>query len=213
LRIACACKAFLLASLATLGATAARAQTDVAASIYGSFTTSTNSISPSSAAGGLLELRHISNPLVGYEATYAYNRANQSETNTAGVVPSCPAGNCAISFTQAVPANAHAITGDWIASLKVADLRPFALAGGGVLFHVPAVGAVPVPDGEATTSTQTKGVFVYGAGVDWGLLPHIGLRLQYRGNVYKLSGLINGLGTTSSFTHTAQPMLGVYFRL
>ncbi|MFP5277057.1 MAG: hypothetical protein ACLGPM_08070 [Acidobacteriota bacterium] len=50
-----------------------RAQTDMAASIYGAFNGATNGNgiqqSPSNSAGILLELRHISNPLVGYEAT------------------------------------------------------------------------------------------------------------------------------------------------
>jgi opacity protein-like surface antigen len=65
----------------------------------------------------------------------------------------------------------------------------------------------------AATSTSTKGVFVYGAGVDWGLLPHIGLRLQYRGNLYQASSLANAFSSTNAFTHTAEPMIGVYFRL
>ncbi|MGA9583852.1 MAG: hypothetical protein WBQ95_00915, partial [Terracidiphilus sp.] len=66
------------------GAEAAQAQTDVALSLYGAFSGTTNgngtTQSPANSAGGMIELRHIRNPLIGYEATYSYNRANQTYT-------------------------------------------------------------------------------------------------------------------------------------
>jgi opacity protein-like surface antigen len=105
-----------------------------------------------------------------------------------------------------VSANAHEVTGDWVASLKIRNLRPFALAGGGILFDAPV-------SEQSNTSTTTKPVFVYGAGIDWGLLPHIGLRLQYRGNLYRVPDLTTLFTATKAFTHTSEPMIGVYFRL
>jgi opacity protein-like surface antigen len=104
-----------------------------------------------------------------------------------------------------VPANAHEVTADWIVSFGVANLRPFVLGGGGVLFDVPSYSS-------SSTSTTTRGVFVYGAGLDWGLLPHLGLRVQYRGNLYKAPDLTKLYTSTSAFTHTAEPMIGAYFR-
>lgn len=197
----------------------ARAQTDVAASIYGAFSQSTsgNNIlqSPSNAAGALVEVRHISNPLVGYEATYAFNRANQSYTNASvvcpvGVVPQCN------QVYGAVSANAHEVTADWLVSLKLLNIRPFALAGGGVLLNLPQKGtysgsSVPTPTSLATSSS-TKAVFVYGAGLDWTLLPHLGLRFQYRGNVYKAPALANAFSSTGAFTQTSEPTIGAFFR-
>jgi hypothetical protein len=41
--------------------------------------------------------------------------------------------------------------------------------------------------------------------------PHIGLRFQYRGNVQKVPG-ITTYGPISVFTHTAEPMIGAYFK-
>jgi hypothetical protein len=239
MKITYTCSTLILVGLTALGVTASPAQTDVAASIYGAFSGSTTApstsnvqggglLSPSNAAGTLIELRHIRNPLVGYEATYAWNRANQSEILTTNTPPACPVSHClSIDTIASVPANAHALTGDWIVSVKLFHLRPFALAGGGVLFHVPAAGSVPIPytacsvssptcvqgTTNVPTKTQTTGVFVYGAGVDWGLLPHVGLRLQYRGNLYKLSSLLEEFSSESAFTHKAEPMLGIYFRL
>ena len=200
-------RAFLVIGLAALASLAAHAQTDVAASLYGAFsgTTTGNNItqSPSNAAGGLLEVRHIAHPWFGYEGTYAFNRANQTYRFT--IPPLCPAGTGPCGL-QAVSANAHEVTGDWVASLKISNLRPFALAGGGLLLDVPS-------SGQSSTSTTTKPVFVYGAGLDWGLLPHIGVRLQYRGNLYKAPDLTNLFTSSNAFTHTAEPMIGVYFRL
>lgn len=210
---------------------ASPAQTDVAASIYGAFNQSTSgngvAESPANAAGGLIELRHIRNPLVGYEATYSWNRANQGiASNTSPGAPVvCPASSCNTLSTAAISANAHEITGDWVASIRLANLRPFALAGVGVLLDVPTGGSVTTTScgllnplcsmstTVAQTSTSTKAVFVYGAGLDWGLLPHIGLRLQYRGNLYKAPELLNAFSSTGAFTHTAEPMIGIYFRL
>jgi opacity protein-like surface antigen len=188
--------------MAALASVAAVAQTDVAASLYGAFTGTTNgngtTQSPSNAAGGLLEVRHIRNPIVGYEGTYSFNRANQTYTQCGTINPLC--------LRVPVSANAHEVTGDWVASVKITNLRPFALAGGGILFDAPV-------SGQSSTSTTTKPVFVYGAGIDWGLLPHIGLRLQYRGNLYKAPDLTTLFTSTKAFTHTSEPMIGVYFRL
>ncbi|MGB6157807.1 MAG: hypothetical protein WBH45_05955, partial [Acidobacteriaceae bacterium] len=62
-------------------------------------------------------------------------------------------------------------------------------------------------------STSAKAVYVYGAGLDWGLIPHIGLRVQYRGNLYQAPDLSKLYSSTDAFTHTAEPMIGIYFRL
>src|SRR5579863_5659290 len=69
------------AAACCLAAAIAGAQTDVALSAFGAFSGTTNGNgtvqSPSNAAGGMIELRHIDNPLIGYEGTYSFNRANQ----------------------------------------------------------------------------------------------------------------------------------------
>lgn len=181
------------------------ARTDVAVSIYGAFsgTTTGNGVvqSPSNAAGGLAEVRYIRNPIAGFEGTYSFNRANQtySATATCGI----PCGNIS---PATISADAHEVTGDWIASVGLANFRPFALAGGGLLFEQPS-------GGQTSTSSAAKPVFVYGAGLDWGFLPHLGLRFQYRGNLYQAPDLTKLYGSTGAFTHTAEPMIGVYLRL
>ena len=217
---------FLL--LAALTATTASAQTSVAASIYGAFTGTTTGDgtqqSPANQAGGLFELRHISNPILGFEGTYSWNRADETYS---AYGYSCPAGlvPCGPSPVS-IPANAHEITADWIPSVHIANVRPFGVLGAGLLLDVPAIsstvtttiGNPPCPSSGCTpvtttysTTTSAKAVYVYGAGLDWGLLPHIGLRLQYRGNLYQAPNLSKLYSSTDTFTHTAEPMIGAYF--
>lgn len=196
---------FSLLSLIFLAASA-KAQTDVALSIYGAFNGSTNGNgfqqSPANSAGGMVELRHISHPLIGYDVTYSYNRDNQSYFGS--ITNPCPSSGCTIAATS-VSANAHELTGDWVASVKLANLRPFALAGVGLLLNEPV-------SGQSNTQSSTKPVFVYGAGLDWGLVPHLGLRFQYRGNLYKAPDLTTVYRSTGAFTHSSEPMLGAYLR-
>jgi opacity protein-like surface antigen len=218
-------RTILFTGLAAITGAVSQGQTSVAASLYGAFSPSTSgngtTQSPSNAAGALLELRHIRNPLVGYEFTYAYNRGNQAYSEN---LPSGCGLVCAQTGSASIPANAHQISADWVVSLKAANLRPFVLAGGGVLLNVPGAGTVtavtcpvegltPCTTSSVPTSISAKGVFVYGAGLDWTLLPHLGLRLQYRGNLYKASALANAFSSTNAFTHSAEPMIGVFFRL
>lgn len=212
------------AACAQVGVPRSVSRTDVGLSLYGAFTGATTgggtAQSPANSAGGMVEARHIVNPMIGFEATYSFNRANQRYSNLISNAP-CPTSGCSTS-AGVVPANAHEFTGDWVASFGVGNLRPFALAGVGAIVDAPAsstvtvitcfqthplCAAVPTP-----TSTSTKAVFVYGAGLDWGLLPHFGLRAQYRGNLYKAPDLLSAFSSTNAFTHTAEPMLGAYFR-
>jgi opacity protein-like surface antigen len=198
----------LLGALGVLGIPqVVSAQTDVALSLYGAFSGTTNGNgtvqSPSNSAGAMIELRHISNPLVGYEATYSFNGDNQRYTSTVAT------GTCAIGVTcpstASVSAHAHEVSGDWVASGHIANFRPFALVGVGLLFNQPG-------SGQSSTSSATKPVFLYGAGLDWGVLPHLGLRFQYRGNLYKAPNLSQLFTSTNAFTHTSEPMIGAYFR-
>ena len=97
---------------------------------------------------------------------------------------------------------------DWVPSVGIANFKPFGVLGVGAIFNVPE--STGSPD---VTRTSTKGVFVYGAGLDWTLVPHLGLRFQYRGNLYQPPDVTHLYTSSTAFTHTAQPMIGVYFRL
>jgi opacity protein-like surface antigen len=194
----------LLFGVVSFSGLAAHAQTSVGLSIYGAFSGTTNGNgvqqSPSNSAGGLVELRHISNPILGWEATYSYNRAN--EDYSYNPPPECPTPGCVLP-PGAVSASAHEITGDWVPSVHISNLRPFGVLGLGLLLNEPA-------SGQSSTTSSYQAVYVYGAGLDWGLLPHLGLRFQYRGNLYKAPDVTRLYTSTDAFTHTAEPMIGAY---
>ncbi len=227
--------AFLLVFAFHTGDAQAQKQTDVALSVYGAFSnTATGAIvkeTPSDSAGGMIELRHIIHPWIGFEATYAMNRANQvyelscsyctvptvaSSADERGVIGDSVFTSCPFctSPTIVVSANAHAITGDWVfSSFHAAKFRPFAVVGIGVLYFQPIASfenALAAP-----TNSSNSPVFVYGAGVDWKILPHMGLRLQYRGNFYNAPVLTSAYKTFGSIgttlTHTAEPAIGAYY--
>jgi opacity protein-like surface antigen len=220
---------FLVAVIVAIAALPVSAQTSVAVSGYGAFSGTTNGNgteqSPANQAGGLFELRHISNPIFGFEGTYSFNRANQTYTTEPAA---CPAFACSVS-SETVRANAHEVTADWVPSVHIANVRPFGVLGVGLLLDVPSdsqatvvttspcnvtcPGSPTTTTSTSSTSTSYKPVYVYGAGLDWGLIPHIGLRLQYRGNLYSAPNVTKLFSSTDTFTHTAEPMIGIYFRL
>lgn len=231
--------ACLLAGAAAWSGATACAQNDIAASIDGAFSGTTTSgspqsgedvQSPSNSAGGLLEVRHIHNALVGFEGVYSYNRANQVYSYTAPLfapTTPCPTTGCNTQpVVVAVSANAHAITGDWVVSRKMRNLRPFALAGGGLLLVVPSSGQKYTGysvtgqylNNATYTNSTTEFLLVFGAGLDWKLSSHFGLRLQDRENIYKSPQLLStqiypfgGSGLKKDLTTTQEPALGVYY--
>jgi opacity protein-like surface antigen len=204
-------KLFLIAVALLASGTLAGAQTDVGLSLYGSFSGRTDangvSVSPANSAGGLVELRHLANPIFGFEGTYSYNRANERYSSLLGIACPTPPSPCPPTAAS-VRANAHEITLDWVPSVKVANLRPFGVLGVGALFDVPQSGQTSAP-----TKTSTKAVYVYGAGLDWGVVPHFGVRFQYRGNLYKTPDVTGLFTSLDKFRHTAEPMIGIYFSL
>lgn len=228
-----------------LGCLVAAAQTTIAASFYGAYRSATsyrnatiqNEESPSVASGVLLEVRHIKNSLIGYEATYSYNPANEvySYVNDAAA---CPAGaasssaTCVYSEAASIHAVAHEFTGDWIFSFKHGNLRPFAIMGAGLLVDTPTEGRIPnnasllscigsgatqqctfiLESGTAFTQIDMKPLFVYGGGWDWSLTRHLGFRFQYRGIVHKGPALSTSFPATGQLTQDVEPMIGVYYK-
>ena len=66
--------------------------------------------------------------------------------------------------------------------------------------------------GQSDTKSSTEPVYVYGVGLDWKLIPHLGLRFQYRGNFHKAPYITGVYSAPSGFVHTAEPMIGAYVK-
>lgn len=208
--------AFVAAVVLALCCATAQAQTDVALSGFATMTSSTSGFgtqqTPHNSGGGLVELRHIVNPLVGVEAALSFNLADQSYApNGTNCFPVCGQPPLEVSgkTTQ--------FTGDWIFSLKTGNLRPFALAGVGFAFTIP--GTSPTAKDSAghvlpaySVNTVVRPAFVYGGGLDYSFSRHWGLRLQIRGNTTKAPQLLNLYPSTTKYTQVYEPTGGVFYR-
>lgn len=181
------------------------AETDAAVSFYRTFTSSTSghntAQTPSNSMGGMFELRHIQSPWIGYEIAYGVNPADQSYKPDPG--------NCGFlcgNQPETISAMAHQVSIDWVPSFKYGNIDPFAIGGVGFYINVPSAALGNLGD-------VVRPMFVYGGGLDWNFLSHAGLRIQYRGNLYKAPNLDNNYNATGAYTQTGEPMVGVYFPL
>lgn len=93
-------------------------------------------------------------------------------------------------------------------------LRPFALAGGGVLRFYPdykgiTINQILTPLGAVN---QTRPAFLFGGGVDYRVTKRWGVRLQYRGFLYQAPDFkVNNLFTGATGT-LSEPSVGLVFR-
>ena len=110
-----------------------------------------------------------------------------------------------------VQANVHQLMGSVVGNLPFARARfePYVLAGAGALIFDPTGNAGGSVDG---AERQTKAAFVYGGGANYHVLPHVSLRLEYRGLAYKRPDFGLNFLNSDKFTHTAEPSAGIVFR-
>ncbi len=146
---------------------------------------------PTYSGGFLLGARYNWTPRFGIEADFDYFRNAQK--------------NGTDSSNTYVKTNVYGTTGDFVVKLPGAkSIKPYALAGGGVLVFSPHDARNP--------DAQARGTFVYGGGADIPLMKHIALRGEYRGFVYKIPDFNNKAGfVPNKFTHTAVPSVGLVY--
>jgi opacity protein-like surface antigen len=181
--------------------------TDIAGSFYKTFTTKSvtgNGINQAStdSYGGLFELRHIQSPWLGYEFTFSVNPDNQTLTPIPG---SC--GFFCNNPTETLNLIDTAFSLDYIASKQYGSLRAFALGGFGFTIGIP--GGIPY----TYLSLPVKPTYIGGAGVDWALTHKLGIRLQYRENIFTAPHIDPRYPNVGLFTPEGQPMFGVYYRI
>lgn len=148
--------------------------------------------------GFLASFRYNMRGRSGVEFNYGFLRDSQLYTNTSS-----------LAFNEQ-QANVHELSGAYVYRLnRVWKVNPFVLGGGGFLIFKPiSTSTLSVPG----ASTDVKGTFLYGAGVNYRLTDSLGLRLQYRGLLYKSPDF--GVSTVSAGTwaNTAEPSVGITLR-
>jgi opacity protein-like surface antigen len=144
--------------------------------------------------GFLINYRFHINGWLAAEAGSGYNRNTPQNFTSSG--------------NFGVQSNVHQATGALVVNIPVyvARMRPYVLAGAGALVFDPTGNAGVFVAG---AQRQTRPAFVYGGGVDYRLLRHVALRLEYRGFVYNRPDFGIAALSSSVTTHTAQPSAGV----
>lgn len=94
-------------------------------------------------------------------------------------------------------------------SHRHSPINPYLLVGGGALRFAPTNDQFNTLSG---AQGQTRGAFVYGAGMNYAIYKGLSLRAEYRGLVYSTPDFGFGALATNAVTHTAVPTVGLSFR-
>lgn len=156
----------------------------------------TSSMTPS--AGLLATFRQNFRPWLGYSINFGYTRATEHQTTGAYVGPT-GAGN------RNIPANMFEFSFAYVAEKHITPrLTGFADLGGGMI------------DFESTnagflfdkTSYRPEGLA--GIGFDYHLTRHLGIRAEYRGQLYKFADYGSGEGSRP-LTVTSEPTISLTY--
>jgi hypothetical protein len=165
---------------------------DFAASVFGQFSNSVtgNGIRQSQtySPGALASFRTSYKWWLGYEVNYGYNLSSELYSG------------------QHVQHDTHEATAAYLVKLhRFYGVEPFALVGGGALIFVPTSGPL---------SDQERPVILYGLGANY--MPrghqHFGLRLQYRGLVYRAPNFDQANLSSRSDRNQFEPTAGFFYR-
>ena len=89
-------------------------------------------------------------------------------------------------------------------------LQPFLFGGAGALRFSPGKAYIDSVQGSFGQKIQTSLAFLYGAGVDYRLISHVALRVQYRGLIYKNPDFsAPSRFFTGAKGHMAEPAVGI----
>jgi opacity protein-like surface antigen len=150
-------------------------------------------------SGGILgSFRYQIRRNAALELNYGHTRNSQIYTN-----------GSAFTF-QEQQANVHELTAAYVYQFdRKKKLNPFVLGGGGFLLFRPI-----------TTSThslvdpqnETQGTFLFGLGANYRLTDALGIRVQFRGLMYKAPDFGVATASTGAWTLTGEPSIGLTLR-
>lgn len=188
--------------LMALAATAQENRSEISVQGAGFFTKSASgngtAYSTTETGGFLSTYRYHLNRWVSAEAAYGYDLNSQKYILS--------------SDAFRIQSGIHQATGSLVLNLPYhtgSRLNPYIVTGGGALMFEPTGNQFNTLSG---ASSQAKGVFVYGAGVNYAIRQRLALRVEYRGLMYGTPDFGFGALKTNTITHTAVPSVGLTFR-
>jgi opacity protein-like surface antigen len=96
--------------------------------------------------------------------------------------------------------------------VQIGKFEPFLLAGAGRLSFNPGNTFIDTFEVPVAAVKQNALAYLYGAGVDYRVRPHIAVRLQYRGLIYRVPDFKNPGLFTGALGQMAEPSIGIVFR-
>jgi opacity protein-like surface antigen len=96
--------------------------------------------------------------------------------------------------------------------IQIGKFEPFLMAGAGSLSFNPGDTFIDTFQVPIASVKQDELMYLYGGGVDYRVRPHIAVRLQYRGLVYKEPNFKNPTLFTGALGQMAEPTIGIVFR-
>jgi len=143
--------------------------------------------------------------LVGY--SYQFNKWFGAEGNYGFTRNTQKYG--AVGGQTLLESDFHEVTGALVVHLPahVRSFRPYVLGGGGTLIFDPTTRY-----SVSGADRQTRGTVVYGGGANFDITNKIGVRLEYRGLVYKVPDFSISTLNLDKYTHLAQPSAGLFIR-
>jgi outer membrane autotransporter protein len=191
-----------LALLLSIAATAQEQRSEISLQGTGFFTrdvTANGTSYSSTNSGGLLgTYRFHINRWLSAEGAYGYTDNSQKYFLS--------------SDAFRIDSRIHQMTGAFVVNLPSrpsSRFQPYVLAGGGALVFSPNGNQFNTISG---AQSQTKGAFVYGAGVNFAAYKKLSIRAEYRGLVYTSPDFGFGAFNINSTTHTAIPSVGITYR-
>jgi hypothetical protein len=173
---------------------------DGAVNVFGQFsgTSNGNGIQdkPTSSIGALASVRQSLHPWLGWEINYGYTRFAERYKAT--------------PFGENVQNNLHEVSVAYLVqgpTIPILGLQPFGTVGTGALIFLPTT------TGGQKFSQQLRVPLLYELGVNYPLFTsHLGLRLQYRGLLYKTPDFGASQLTTNARRQTGEPTVGAFLR-
>lgn len=150
-------------------------------------------------SGGILgSFRYQFRHNAAIELNYGYTRNSQIYTN----------GN-AFTF-QEQQANVHELTAAYVYQFdRRKKLNPFVLGGGGLLLFRPRTAST---HSLVDPQNDNEGTFLFGVGANYRLTDALGIRVQFRGLIYKAPDFGVAAASTGAWALTGEPSIGLTLR-
>src|SRR5246127_193070 len=183
----------------SLAASAQENRSGISLQGTGLFTSSTTGngtdYSATNSGGFLGTYRYHLNHWISLEGAYGYSVNTQKYSLS--------------SSAFRIQSGVHDFTGSLVLNLpshRHSRINPYLLAGGGALRFAPTNDQFNTLSG---AQGQTRGAFVYGAGMNYAIYKGLSLRAEYRGLVYSTPDFGFGALATNAVTHSAVPTVGL----